>query len=534
MTICCLGDLVLDVIVRLEQPLAPTPTRPRRSCSAPVARARTSPRGWPRSAARSRFVGKRARRRRRATLAAAASAGARRRARRPGRARRQRHRSSPSCSRPASGRCARTAASRPSSGQTRSTRHGSRTAATSTSRATRSCASRSASRPPRASAHARSAGRRVSVDLSSWSAIRDYGAVRFRADLEGSRPTSCSRTRTRTRSSAAASRAAPGSSSAGAAGASFDGFERAALRRSSVDSTGAGDAFAAGWLVGGPDLALEAAARCVAQAGSMPHAVARLARMRHLIQVSDEVRTALEDERAVVALETTLVAHGFPAPDGVETGLASEAAVRAAGAIPATIGVLDGRIRIGLDQRGARAVHARRAQARPARPRRLRGSGRGRRDNGRRHAHRSGRRRDPVHGHRRPRRRPPRLPDSAGRLGRPRAPSRASRPSSPRPGVKSILDVPATVELLETLGIPVIGYRTDTLPLFYDAAGGPPVSARSDEVGRDRPDRRRPLASRRQRHSSSVARRPRASTSTPLIEEAARRRHARGRQRASP
>jgi pseudouridine-5'-phosphate glycosidase len=48
-------------------------------------------------------------------------------------------------------------------------------------------------------------------------------------------------------------------------------------------------------------------------------------------------------------------------------------------------------------------------------------------------------------------------------------------------GVKSLLDVPATVELLETLGVPVIGYRTDTLPLFYDAAGGPPVSARADD-----------------------------------------------------
>src|SRR4029077_20890719 len=43
--------------------------------------------------------------------------------------------------------------------------------------------------------------------------------------------------------------------------------------------------------------------------------------------------------------------------------------------------------------------------------------------------------------------------------------------------------VPATVELLETLGVPVIGYRTDTLPLFYDAHGGPPVSARADDVG---------------------------------------------------
>jgi pseudouridine-5'-phosphate glycosidase len=47
-------------------------------------------------------------------------------------------------------------------------------------------------------------------------------------------------------------------------------------------------------------------------------------------------------------------------------------------------------------------------------------------------------------------------------------------------GVKSLLDVPATSELLETLGIPVLGYRVDTLPLFYAAAGGPPVSARID------------------------------------------------------
>ena len=49
-------------------------------------------------------------------------------------------------------------------------------------------------------------------------------------------------------------------------------------------------------------------------------------------------------------------------------------------------------------------------------------------------------------------------------------------------GIKSLLDVPATVELLETLGIPVLGYRVDTLPLFYSAEGGPPVSARADDV----------------------------------------------------
>jgi pseudouridine-5'-phosphate glycosidase len=49
-------------------------------------------------------------------------------------------------------------------------------------------------------------------------------------------------------------------------------------------------------------------------------------------------------------------------------------------------------------------------------------------------------------------------------------------------GVKSLLDVGATVELLETLGIPVLGYRVDTLPLFYAADGGPPVSARVDDA----------------------------------------------------
>ena len=70
--------------------------------------------------------------------------------------------------------------------------------------------------------------------------------------------------------------------------------------------------------------------------------------MNELVAVSAEVRDALDAGRPVVALETTLVAHGFPAPTGVEVGLESDAAVRAAGAVPATIGVLDGRIRVGL------------------------------------------------------------------------------------------------------------------------------------------------------------------------------------------
>ena len=49
-------------------------------------------------------------------------------------------------------------------------------------------------------------------------------------------------------------------------------------------------------------------------------------------------------------------------------------------------------------------------------------------------------------------------------------------------GVKSLLDVPATAELLESLGVPVLGFRVDTLPLFYAATGGPPVSARVESA----------------------------------------------------
>jgi pseudouridine-5'-phosphate glycosidase len=61
-----------------------------------------------------------------------------------------------------------------------------------------------------------------------------------------------------------------------------------------------------------------------------------------------EVQEALAAARPVVALETTLVAHGFPPGEGLEVGRESEEAVRAGGAVPATIGVLDGRLRIGL------------------------------------------------------------------------------------------------------------------------------------------------------------------------------------------
>ena len=70
--------------------------------------------------------------------------------------------------------------------------------------------------------------------------------------------------------------------------------------------------------------------------------------MKTFLEVSEEVASALGDGRAVVALESTVISHGLPYPINLQTAAAMEAAVREKGAIPATIGLLDGRIMVGL------------------------------------------------------------------------------------------------------------------------------------------------------------------------------------------
>ncbi|HET9539018.1 MAG TPA: pseudouridine-5'-phosphate glycosidase, partial [Candidatus Limnocylindria bacterium] len=67
------------------------------------------------------------------------------------------------------------------------------------------------------------------------------------------------------------------------------------------------------------------------------------------LRVSDEVRDTLASGGAVVALESSLIAHGLPQPHNVETALASEAAVREAGAVPATTALADGELVVGAD-----------------------------------------------------------------------------------------------------------------------------------------------------------------------------------------
>ena len=121
----------------------------------------------------------------------------------------------------------------------------------------------------RAAELAREAGARVSVDLSSSSVLRDYGPARFRARLGRLAPEVVFAT---TAELAALGHRADSSlvEKRGADGILVDGVAHPAHAAEAVDTTGAGDALAAGFLLGGPELALEAAARCVARLGSMP------------------------------------------------------------------------------------------------------------------------------------------------------------------------------------------------------------------------------------------------------------------------
>ena len=100
--------------------------------------------------------------------------------------------------------------------------------------------------------------------------------------------------------------------------------------------------------------------------------------------------------------------------------------------------------------------------------------------------------------------------------------------------MKSILDVPATAELLETLGVPVLGFRTDDLPLFYSAHGGPPVSARVESAEEAAPHRAAHTGGSAGTRRSCSGGRPTESLDDvePLIERRSPRPHAQGVGRA--
>jgi pseudouridine-5'-phosphate glycosidase len=207
------------------------------------------------------------------------------------------------------------------------------------------------------------------------------------------------------------------------------------------------------------------------------------------IQVSEEVATALREHRPVVALETTLVSHGFSGGRGLTVAVESERRVRAAGAVPATAGVLDGAIHIGLTPAelerfsdaglSARKVGARDLAACLAQGAigslTVGGTMAVCRQVGIKFMGTGG-----IGGVHRGFAETLDISSDLLQLARTEAVVVSSGP-------KSLLDVGATGELLETLGIPVLGWQTASLPRFYTAAGGPPVSATvqdSPEVAR--------------------------------------------------
>lgn len=195
-----------------------------------------------------------------------------------------------------------------------------------------------------------------------------------------------------------------------------------------------------------------------------------------VLMVSEEVREAIDARRPVVALESTIIAHGLPRPRNLQVALELEDAVRREGAVPATVAVLDGRPRIGLDKEqlervanedgvrklghrdlplavatgasGATTVSATAQLASLAGIRVFATGGLG-----------------GVH------REWTVTQDESADL-RLLAGTRITVVCA---GVKSILDVPATLQRLETLGVAVAGYGTDRFPGFYLSDSGHPV-----------------------------------------------------------
>jgi len=199
-----------------------------------------------------------------------------------------------------------------------------------------------------------------------------------------------------------------------------------------------------------------------------------------LLAVRPDVADAVRRGRPVVALESTLIAHGLPWPLNFETALGAEAAARSEGAVPATIAVLEGRPTIGLTEAQLRALaehgHAMKASRRDLASAivqrrtaattvagtmllahhagiRIFATG------GIGGAHRNGHNWD--------------ISADLDELGR-------TPVAVVCAGAKSILDIPRTLEILETQGVPVVGFGTDEFPAFYVHSSGDPVTARVD------------------------------------------------------
>jgi len=202
------------------------------------------------------------------------------------------------------------------------------------------------------------------------------------------------------------------------------------------------------------------------------------------LTVSGDVVAALIEGRPVVALESTLIAHGLPWPANLETARAAEQAVRDAGAIPATIAVWHGVPTVGLTadqiEELAQAKDVLKASRRDLASATIQRRTAATTVAATMHlAHAAGIRvfatggiggvhRDAAES----------FDISADLIELSRSPVLVVCA-----GAKSILDLRRTLEMLETLGVPVVGYKTDRFPAFYVPDSGLPVSARVDDAG---------------------------------------------------
>jgi pseudouridine-5'-phosphate glycosidase len=200
------------------------------------------------------------------------------------------------------------------------------------------------------------------------------------------------------------------------------------------------------------------------------------------LRISPEIRDALARNAPVVALESTLIAHGMPFPRNLEVARRLEAEVRAHGAVPATIAVMDGAVAVGLSDAEIERIAAGTAVkvSRLDLPIAL-----SRRQTGATTvaatmicAHASGIRIFATGGIGGVHRGHGRILDISADLQE----LARTEVAVVCAGAKSVLDIPNTLEYLETLGVPVIGYRTERFPAFFTRDSGCPVHASSSSL----------------------------------------------------
>jgi len=211
----------------------------------------------------------------------------------------------------------------------------------------------------------------------------------------------------------------------------------------------------------------------------------RFRRLPTSFVLSREVSRALGKKTPIVALESTVITHGLPHPENLALAKDMESQVRQAGGIPATIAILEGKIRVGLNddqlEKLATATNVHKISVRDFAPA-LAGGASSSYTGGTTvaatlfAADKAGIRVFATGGiggvHREP------LFDISADL-----PQLATTPMIVVcSGAKAILDLPGTLEYLETAGVPVIGYQTEEFPAFYSRESGLPVSARADSA----------------------------------------------------